>query len=274
MNIANKIRISNIEVHNREAAIYDVIHPEIFGLFEQRKITRDLDLIASIMPTGSPVRVLDIGCGTGNLTLKYLKRGYRVKEVDISPEMIRILQSKVNPPDLSSVELVVGDAEDVISDTQTYGTWQIISFSSVLHHLPDYKIVLAHAVRQLRPGGVLCICHEPLRNPRRGGGLASRLACKILNGIETLSIYTRKLVVYIKQSIRARKFFNRIDYRWSDYHSRFGIEAQEILRRLECAGARTLLYETYRSRYSSLLAALDACLGISEHSHFRLMVRR
>ena len=43
---------------------------------------------------------------------------------------------------------------------------------------------------------------------------------------------------------------------------------------LEILWARTLLYETYRSRYSSLLASLDACLGISEHSHFRLMVRR
>ncbi len=43
---------------------------------------------------------------------------------------------------------------------------------------------------------------------------------------------------------------------------------------LEIFGARTLLHETYRGRYSSLLAALDARLGISEHSHFRLIVRR
>jgi ubiquinone/menaquinone biosynthesis C-methylase UbiE len=273
-NIADKIRSSNIEVHNREAAIYDAIHPELFGSFEQRKITRDLDLIASIMPTGSPVRVLDIGCGTGNLTLKYLKRGYRVKAVDISPEMISILESKINPIDMSSVQLVVGDAEDLLGDTQTYGTWQIISFSSVLHHLPDYDVVLANAVRQLGPGGVLYICHEPLRKPRTKSGLVSRLASKILNGIETLYIYARKLLVYSTQSLRARKFFKRIDYRWSDYHSRLGIDAQEILRRLEYAGARTLLYETYRSRYSSLLAALDARLGISEQSHFRLIVRR
>ncbi len=273
-NIADTIRSSNIEVHNREAAIYDAIHPEIFGLFEQRKITRDLDLIASIMPTRSPVRVLDIGCGTGNLTIKYLKRGYKVKAVDISPEMIGILCSKLNPAESSYVELVVSDVEDIVASTQTYGTWDVISFSSVLHHLPDYKIVLAHAVRQLPPGGVLYICHEPLRQPNSKRGLASRLACKILNGVDTLYIYARKLLVYSRQSLLARTLFKRIDYRWSDYHSRLGIDAQEILRRLEHAGARTLLYLTYRSRYSSLLAALDARLGISEHSHFRLIVRR
>ncbi len=274
MNITETIRRSNIEVHNREAAVYDSIHPEIFGSFEQSKIIKDLDLIASILPTHSGVRVLDIGCGTGNLTLKYLKRGYRVKAVDISPAMISVLQSKIDRTDLSSIELVVGDAEDVIGDTQTYGTWQMISFSSVLHHLSDYRILVVHALRQLCPGGILYICHEPLQKPRRESGVASWLACKILNSIDTLYIYTRKLVVYIKQSLRDRKLFKRIDYSWSDYHSSLGIDAQEILRRLECAGARTLLYETYQSRYSSLLAAVDARLGISEHFHFRLIVRR
>ncbi len=84
----------------------------------------------------------------------------------------------------------------------------------------------------------------------------------------------RKLLVYVKQSLRVRKVFKRIDYRCSDYHSRLGIDAQEILRMLESAGARPLLYETYRSRYSNLLAVLDARLKISEHSHFRLIVRR
>lgn len=273
-NIAEKIRRSNIDIHDREAAIYDSVHPEVLGSFEQRKIVMDLDLIASVIPTDSGIRVLDIGCGTGNLTLKYVNRGYRVKAVDISPEMIAMLQSKINPADLSFVELVVGDAEDVVADAQTYGTWGIISFGSVLHHLPDYRFVLDHALRQLRPGGVLYVCHEPLKQSAAENGLTSPLACKILDSIDTLYIYIRKLVVYIKQSLRARKLFKRIDYRWSDYHSSLGIDAEEILRRLESVGAKTVLYETYRSRYSCLLAAVDARLGISKHSHFRLIVRR
>ncbi len=112
MNSADTIRHSNIEVHNWEAAIYDSIHLEIFGSFQQRMIIRDLDLIASVIPTDSGIRVVDIGCGTGNLTLKYVNRRYRVKAIDISPEMIAMLQSKIDRMDVSSVELVVGDAED------------------------------------------------------------------------------------------------------------------------------------------------------------------
>jgi len=63
MNSADNIRHSTIEVHNWEAAIYDSIHLEIFGSFQQRMIIRDLDLIASIMPTHSGVCVLHIGWG-------------------------------------------------------------------------------------------------------------------------------------------------------------------------------------------------------------------
>ena len=185
-----------------------------------------------------------------------------------------MLQSKINPADLSSVELVVGDAEDVVADAQTYGTWGIISFGSVLHHLPDYRFVLDHALRQLRPGGVLYICHEPLPTSGTDGRTTSSFLATILNSIDTLYIFARKLLVYVIQSIRARKVFTRIDYRWSDYHSRIGIDADEILRELESAGARTLLYETYRNHYSGVLTALDVWFVLSEHSHFRFIVQR
>lgn len=274
MDIADKIRLSNIEVHRLEADIYDAIHPEIFGSFEQRKIARDLDLIASIMARDSAVRVLDLGCGTGNLTLKYVERGYRVKAVDISPEMIQVLRSKLDPAVSEWVELVVGDVEEVVANSRTYGMWDIVSFCSVLHHLPDYKLVLTHALRQLRPGGVLHVCHEPLRKSDTESGLIPLLLAKILDAIDNLYICTRKFLVYLLQSLWTRKFLKRIDYSWSDYHARPGIDAKEVLGELESAGARTLLYETYRSRYSILLASLDARFGISEHSQFRFITQR
>src|SRR5947209_4481161 len=119
MSNAEKIRRANVEVHAREAAVYDGIHPEIFGLYEQHKISRDLDFIASIMPKDSVIRALDIGCGTGNLALKYLERGYKVKAVDISPEMLSILKSKLGSTALNRLELVVSDAEAVLVDAHT-----------------------------------------------------------------------------------------------------------------------------------------------------------
>ena len=112
MNIADRIRNSNIQVHNREASIYDAAHPEIFGRFEQQRIVKDIDLIASLMATRSCVRALDIGCGTGNLALKFLDRGYQVRAVDISPQMIEVLRSKVESTALDRIEFIVSDAAD------------------------------------------------------------------------------------------------------------------------------------------------------------------
>ncbi len=50
--------------------------------------------------------------------------------------------------------------------------------------------------------------------------------------------------------------------------------ANVTLRKLECAGPRTHLNETYPSCYWSFSAAVDARLGVLEHSHFGLIMQR
>jgi ubiquinone/menaquinone biosynthesis C-methylase UbiE len=273
MNLPEKIRAANIEIHNREAAIYDAVHPEIFGYFEQSKTLKDLALIASMLPEASTVRVLDIGCGTGNLTLKYLRRGHHVTALDISSAMISILKSKVASTDLNRIEFLVGDAEDILTKEVKFG-WDIISFSAVLHHLPDYQRVLAQAVKHLRRGGILYVCHEPVPTRTLRTGLLFPVIEQFLDGIDNLFICARKLWVYINHSLRARQVFERFDYTWSDYHIRSGLDAEEILRVLHGMGAKTILYETYKSHYSNLLAVLDAYFAISAHSHFRFIIQR
>ena len=272
--IADKVLRSNIEAHQLEAPIYDLLHPEIFGSSEQSRIRRDLDLIASAMPKEPVPWALDIGCGTGNLTLKLIRLGCRVRAVDISAEMLERLRAKLGPFETDWVELVESSAEEVLADKCTYGTWDVISFSSVLHHLPDYEAALRHALHQLRPGGILYVCHEPLQKSEIGIGLASTMLSRILEGLDTLYILTRKSFIYLIQSWKTRTFQGRIDYSWSDYHSKSGIDARRNLKQLESAGAQVLLYETYRSRYSSLLASFDSRLKLLEDSHFRFILQR
>jgi ubiquinone/menaquinone biosynthesis C-methylase UbiE len=272
--LADKIRSANLEVHRREAAIYDAVHPELFGSFEQHRINRDVDLVLSRLPAERPPHVLDIGCGTGNLTLKFLKRGCRVKAVDLSSEMIQRLESKLDPSERARVELLVGDAEQTVADDQTLGSWDVIAFSSVLHHLPDYRRVLLLAWRQLRPGGLLYVCHEPWHSPAIQRGWPKRAAANLLNLLDVLYIYARKSLIYAIQSLRDRRRFARIDYSWSDYHLQHGIEAELLLHELEKGGAVTLLFETGRVHYLTALSVLDHVLKISVPSQFRFIVQR
>ena len=270
---SDRIRKSNVEVHARESMIYDTIHPEIFGWFEQRRMIRDLDYIVSLLPAAPAIRALDIGCGTGNLTLKLLQRGFEVKAVDISPHMIEVLKSHLAPAMLPKVELVVADAECALSDTALAGQWDVISFSAVLHHLPDYKSVLAQAMHQLRPGGLLYVCHEPLPKTLAQAAGVKWLARRILQALDAGYIYGLKFLVYSRWSVRMGRRFKRIDYTWSDFHLGTGIDATAILKWLEGEGMSVLVYETHSERYSSLLAMLDNRWKISPPSKFRFIAQ-
>lgn len=51
-------------------------------------------------------KVLDIGCGTGALTLRAAQKDARVKGIDINPQMLEIAQKRINKANLTqNVEL-------------------------------------------------------------------------------------------------------------------------------------------------------------------------
>ena len=271
--VADRILRSNSEVHRVEAEFYDWIHPEVFGSYEQRQTNHDLDIIVSHLPKGRSIRVMDVGCGTGNITLKYLERGFDVRAVDLSPEMLGQLRAKIPAAKLSKVNLAEGNAEAAVSDPSTKGFYDIVSFSSVLHHLPDYMTVLSRALQQLRPGGFLWVCHEPLAIATENAEAHAVFAGYIIKQADNLYILFRRALVYAWFAAKHCRKPTRIDYSWSDYHARTGIAASTILKALESAGARVLLYESYNSRFSSILAACDHMLSVLPHQNFRFIVQ-
>lgn len=106
-------------------------------------------------------RVLDIGCGTGALTLRAARRGATVKGMDVSPEMLDVARRRVQEAGFGTrVELVEQgvaelDAEDDASyDVVTSG----LCFSELGDDALDYT--LRHIRRILRPGGVLLAADE------------------------------------------------------------------------------------------------------------------
>jgi len=58
------------------------------------------------------MRVLDAGCGPGVMTAELAARGADVTGVDISPQLIRIAEARLNPAHTARVRLVAGDMTD------------------------------------------------------------------------------------------------------------------------------------------------------------------
>jgi demethylmenaquinone methyltransferase/2-methoxy-6-polyprenyl-1,4-benzoquinol methylase len=114
---------------------------------------RNEDVIARILDNGGikpGVHVLDVACGTGVLFPDYLKRGATVTGIDISPEMVKVAQSKF--PEL---QVICGDVEAVEFDQ----SFDCIMAYNAFPHFPEPAQLIQHLAKLLKPGGILSIAH-------------------------------------------------------------------------------------------------------------------
>ena len=114
---------------------------------------RDILRLAGIRPG---VHVLDVACGTGVLFPFYLELGAAgVTGIDLSPEMIRVAQSKVNDERIS---LVCGDVEEFDGCG-----FDCIVVLNALPHFPDPARLIRTLSAKLTPGGRLTVAHDRCR---------------------------------------------------------------------------------------------------------------
>ncbi len=97
-----------------------------------------------------PAQVLDVGAGTGFLSLLLAAQGYEVTAVDLSPGMLGVLRSKAGRQGLE-VRTVQGDAV-----SPPGGSFDAVVERHLLWTLPDPGAALA-AWRQAAPGGRLVL---------------------------------------------------------------------------------------------------------------------
>ncbi len=100
--------------------------------------------------------ILDVGCGTGNLTKALLERlgpKGRVVAVDISPRMIEVAKAKVRD---ERVSWHVVDATRLPMDPRSFD--RVVCYS-VWPHFDDAAATATELARVLRPSGNLHVWH-------------------------------------------------------------------------------------------------------------------
>lgn len=136
---------------NRRAGHFD----EDFGhsvrtRAERAAWDRGLDLV---LPAGGVLEALDIGCGTGFLSLELASRGHRVTGIDFAPAMIAEARKKAVERQFS-IRFADADAEQL---PFAAGTFDMAVSRHLLWTLPHPDAAINEWVRVLRPGGRLIV---------------------------------------------------------------------------------------------------------------------
>ncbi|MFI9613997.1 class I SAM-dependent methyltransferase [Streptomyces sp. NPDC052023] len=125
---------------------------------------------------GAPGDILDLGCGTGSLSLLAAEQGHRVTGVDLSPAMVELARAKSAGRD---AVFVVGDAAAPPVGQRRF---DVVLVRHVLWALPDPGGALRHWRGLLRPGGRLVLVEGVWGTVTPVGVAAGRL-CELLGPV-------------------------------------------------------------------------------------------
>jgi ubiquinone/menaquinone biosynthesis C-methylase UbiE len=130
---------------SRAATFDDAVHHGIHST-EQRDAWL---VVLRRLTDGRPLRVLDVGCGTGFLTMLLAELGCAADGVDIAPDMLARARAKAAASGITA-RFFEGDAE---SPPVPDGDYDLVVERHVIWTLPNPDSALGAWRRVLRPGG-------------------------------------------------------------------------------------------------------------------------
>jgi demethylmenaquinone methyltransferase / 2-methoxy-6-polyprenyl-1,4-benzoquinol methylase len=112
---------------------------------------------ASLCVANNPQTILDLCCGTGDLTIHLKKKaapGTEIKALDFSPPMLELAKKKATNHNMNEIEFIQGDAAAMPFPDNYFDSIGIaFAFRNLTYHNPDRDKFLAEILRVLKPGG-------------------------------------------------------------------------------------------------------------------------
>ena len=120
-------------------------NPDVYLAFADQRGRPYVDLLARVQ-ADAPRRVVDLGCGPGNLTESLARRwpGATIEAWDSSPEMVEAARGR-------GLEAAVGDIRDWVPQPGT----DVVVSNATLHWVPEHRQLVVRWAQQLAAGSWL-----------------------------------------------------------------------------------------------------------------------
>lgn len=225
-----EVKKANIRHHDVEARIFERVHPEGSSIYERSKVSKTMVFIAENMSTKD--LCVDIGCGTGFVTGFELPLYRTVVAADVSRKMLEVVSKRFSH--FESLNLVVCDAEYLPLKSEIA---DLVSVSSVLHHLPKPFNSMREISSILRQNGFLYITREP--NYQRFRRFFDFFDQAI---VQKLAKFARSLLVFKAEVSRPNITVEGLDYAKVDVHYSTGFHVAQLA-------------EFFRSKHFAIISA-------------------
>lgn len=227
-------------------------------------------LLSGLEQVAPAPRVLDAGGGTGNASMVLAELGVSTTLIDASPQMLARYRAKARAAGLEpTTELADLERFFAVDERR----WDMIVFSSVLHHLEDPAAVLCLAANRLEPGGVLVTIFDPLI-VGRPGYLLRRLDYMAWIAIHAPATLLRAVWRRLRSRLRratagsAEPNIGEL----AERHAMSGLDDERIRRGVEAAGLVTIRHQRIHDARHRWIARAGERLG--QPTHFAFTFRR
>ena len=202
--MSKKTKVLSSEVgYNLAVDVYDE-NENYLNSFEQGEFIPLLGALAD-------KKILDVGAGTGRLSLPMANRGAQVTALDVSSKMLELVKKKN-----SKIITVVGDAESLPFEKEAF---DIVTAAFLIVHLKDPTRFFDEAYRVLKDGGILAVTNINQKDPPQVKTKSGEIIIesfyhrpeKIKEILESLAfsieeeVFVKEKDVWVNQIVVARK---------------------------------------------------------------------
>jgi len=155
--------VTESEQQQRERALWDsraeAYDDRVMQTFTEAYRLTSEAILEVVNPSSN---VLEMGCGTGIVTVEIAPNVREMTGIDISPKMIARAQEKARRQNLKNVTFKVLDASELPFPDHAF---DVILLPNLLHLVPQPEKVIKESRRLLKPGGTLVTVTDCLGAP-------------------------------------------------------------------------------------------------------------